>query len=226
MYKTWILIILLGMAFFSGYVRAEEKGKSLFSSKGCVTCHKIQGIGKSRGIDLTNVGNRLDSAAIKNKIKVCMPKLNISAKDAEALVVYLSTLKSTTAPLSKEQPVSTSTTTTVDIKWKGNVTEAGLVAVVNFLTNNKGKEIKLAGKKHGITGKEELDIEITVLLCCDEEAERKYFSKFGVIKDVKFPIYYATVPADAIPEIDKYGVITDIKFESKARGLWMNAVKQ
>ncbi|MCG2708718.1 MAG: cytochrome c [Thermodesulfovibrionales bacterium] len=226
MYKTWILIILLVTALFtsSGYTETEKKGKSLFSSKGCVTCHKIQGIGEGKGIDLTNVGGRLDSTAIKNKIKVCMPKLNISAKDAEALAVYLSTLKSITASPSKEKPVSTLTATTVDIKWE--TTNPDLVTAVNYLINNKGKEIKLAGKKHTITGKEGLDVEITVLDCCDEESFRKYISTLGVVKDVKFPTFHATLPADAIPKIDKQGEVTGIKFEPKARELWMNAIKQ
>ena len=110
--------------------------------------------------------------------------------------------------------------------WEGSVTEADLVAVVNFLINNKGKEIELAGKKHTITGKEELDVEITVLPCCDEKVFRKYISTYGIVKDVKFPTFHVTVPADAIQEIDKHGEITAIKFESKARKLWMNAVKK
>lgn len=229
MYKTWILIILLGMALFSGCVRAEEKGKSLFSSKGCVTCHKIQGIGESKGIDLTNVGSRLDSTAIKNKIKVCMPKLNISAKDAAALVAYLSTLKSTTAPLSKEQPVSILTTTTVDIKWKGNVTKPALVIVVNYLINNKGKEIELAGGKHTITGKELLDVEVSVLDCCTPEefdAVVKTVSTYGKTKYCSSYDIYASVRADEIPKIDKIGNVMLIKFEPEAQDFWMQVIKQ
>lgn len=140
MYKTWILIILLGMALSSptGYVKAEEKGKS----------------------------------------------------------------------------------------WKGSVTETDLVAVVNFLMDNKGKEIKLGGKKHTITGKEELDIEITVLLCCDEKAFLKYLSTFGIVKDVKFPTFYATLPAGAIKELDKHGEVTEVKFAPKVKDFWMNAIKK
>jgi len=113
-----------------------------------------------------------------------------------------------------------------DKSWKGAVSEADLVTVVNFLINNKGKEIELAGGKRVITGKEELDVEITILICCDEKVFRKYISTFGIVKDVKFPTFHSTVPADAIPEIDKHGEITAIKFESRARELWMNAVKQ
>jgi len=114
----------------------------------------------------------------------------------------------------------------IEIKWKGAVTEADLVKVVNFLINNKGKEIVLTGEKHVITGKEELNVEITILMCCDEKVFRQYISTFGIVTDVKFPTFHSTVPADAIPEIDKYGEITAIKFESRARELWMNSVKK
>lgn len=140
MYKTWILIILLGMALSStaGYAEAKEKGKS----------------------------------------------------------------------------------------WKGSVTEANLVTVVNFLINNKGKEIKLDGKKHTTTGKERLDVVINILSCCDKESFAKFISVFGEVKDVKFPSFHASVPADAIPEIDENGEVTEIKFEPAEHDLWMKAIKQ
>jgi len=109
--------------------------------------------------------------------------------------------------------------------WKGAVTEADLVVVVNFLMNNKGKEIELAGKKNTITGKEKLDVVITILPCCDERMFHKEISALGEVRNVKFPTFYVTVPADAIPKIDKHGEITDIKLESKAREFWMKAIK-
>ena len=110
--------------------------------------------------------------------------------------------------------------------WKGAVSEADLVKVVNFLMNNKGKEIKLDEKKHTITGKEELNIQITILPCCNENMFRKYISTFGVVKDVKFPTFYAIVSADAIQELDKNGEIVEIKFAPKARDLWIKAIQQ
>lgn len=110
--------------------------------------------------------------------------------------------------------------------WKGSVTDADLAVVVNFLINKKGKEIELAGKKHTITGKEKLDVVITILPCCDERMFHKEISALGEVRNVKFPTFYVTVPADAIPKIDKHGEITDIKLESKARGFWMKAIKQ
>lgn len=110
--------------------------------------------------------------------------------------------------------------------WKGSVTETDLVKVVNFLMNNKGKEIKLGGKKHTITGKEKLDIEITVLQCCDEGKFRKYVSTLGIVKDVKFPTFHATVPADAIQELDKNGEVTEIMFAPEVKDFWMKAIKK
>jgi len=113
-----------------------------------------------------------------------------------------------------------------DKSWKGAVSEADLVKVVNFLMNNKGKEIKLDEKKHTITGKEELNIQITILPCCNENMFRKYISTFGVVKDVKFPTFYAIVSADAIQELDKNGEIVEIKFEPEKRDLWIKAIQQ
>lgn len=113
-----------------------------------------------------------------------------------------------------------------DKSWKGSVTETNLIAVINFLINNKGKDIDIAGKKHRITGKEELDVEITFLSCCDEKEVFKYISGFGKVKGVKFPIFHASVPADKIPEIDKNGEVEKIKFEPEKREFWMKAIKQ
>jgi len=110
--------------------------------------------------------------------------------------------------------------------WKGSVTEADLVTVVNFLINNKGKKFELDGKKHIITGKERLDVVINVLSCCDKESFAKYISVFGEVKDVKFPSFQASVPADAVPEIDENGEVTEIKFEPAEHVFWMNAIQQ
>lgn len=111
--------------------------------------------------------------------------------------------------------------------WKGSVTDADLAVVVNFLINNKGKEIGLAGEKHRITGKESLDVVINVLECCDEQEFLKFISSvLGKVKDVKFPAFYVSIPADKIPEIDKHGEVINIKFEPKAREFWMKVIKQ
>ncbi|MBU2498105.1 MAG: hypothetical protein KKE57_04335, partial [Proteobacteria bacterium] len=65
-----------------------------------------------------------------------------------------------------------------------------------------------------------------ILPCCDENMFRKYISTFGVVKDVKFPTFYAIVSADAIQELDKNGEIVEIKFAPKARDLWIKAIQQ
>lgn len=110
--------------------------------------------------------------------------------------------------------------------WKGTVSEAGLVTVVNFLINNKGKEIVIAGKKHTITGKEKLDIEIIALPCCDPKMFYKDISAYGEVKNFKFPSYRVSVPADEIPKIDKKGEVEKIKFEPEKRDFWMKAIQQ
>ncbi|MBU2507785.1 MAG: hypothetical protein KJ799_13840 [Bacteroidetes bacterium] len=112
-----------------------------------------------------------------------------------------------------------------DKSWKGAVTEVDLVKAVNFLINNKGKEIYLVGKRHTITGKEELDVVITVLQCCDEKMFLEEISALGKIISVKFPHFYARMPLDTIPQIDKNGEVTEIKFIPESRGFWMNAIK-
>lgn len=110
--------------------------------------------------------------------------------------------------------------------WKGTVTEGDLVVVVNFLINNKGKEIVLAGNKYIITGKEELDVEIISLPCCEPEKFYKVMSDYGKIKNFQFPSYHVSVPADEIPKIDKIGEVQGIKFEVGKRDFWMKAIQQ
>jgi hypothetical protein len=110
--------------------------------------------------------------------------------------------------------------------WKGTATNEDLVVVVNFLINNKGKNIELAGKKHRITGKEKLDVVINILDCCDEREFLNYISGFGKVKDVQFPAFYLSVEADKVPEIDKKGDVVGIKLEPKAHDFWMKVIKQ
>jgi len=112
-------------------------------------------------------------------------------------------------------------------KWKGNVTESDLVRVVNFLINNKGKEIDLAGK-HKITGKEKLDIEVVILECCSKEEFNKVVktvSTYGKVKQSKFPSIHASVAVDAILKIDEIGIISTIKFEPETHSFWMKVIK-
>ena len=113
-----------------------------------------------------------------------------------------------------------------DKSWKGAVSEADLVTVVNFLTNNKDKEIELDGKKHTITGKEKLNIQITVLPCCDPKMFYKDISAYGEVKNFKFPSYRVSVPTDQIPKIDRTGEVQEIKFEPEKRDFWIKAIQQ
>ena len=110
--------------------------------------------------------------------------------------------------------------------WKVDVTEAGLVTVVNFLINNKGKEIVLAGEKHIITGKEKLDVEIIAMNCCDPESFYKDISAYGEVKNFEFSSYRVSVPAEQIPKIDKIGDVAEIKFKPEAHDFWMKTIKQ
>jgi len=134
--------------------------------------------------------------------------------------------KSTTTTGEINQKEQSKPTPAVKTKWEVAVTKSDLAIVVNFLINNKGKEIELSGEKYVITGKEKLDVEITVLLCCDEKMLRRYISTFGIVKDVKFPTFYSTVPANAIPEIDKYGEVEEIKFDPEERDFWMRVIQK
>ena len=112
------------------------------------------------------------------------------------------------------------------IAWEGSVTDADVVKVVNFLINNKGKEITLDGKKHIVTGREELDVEIISLPCCAPENVKKEISACGKVKNFQFPSYRASVPAEGIVKLDKNGEIEKIKFEPEKRDLWMKAIQQ
>ncbi len=110
--------------------------------------------------------------------------------------------------------------------WQSDKADSDLVRVVNFLINNKGKEVELAGEKYKITGKGKLNIEIKILSCCDEMGFRKYISAFGEVEDVKFPTFHASLPADTIPEFEKNGEITEIRLEPEANELWMKVLNQ
>lgn len=114
-------------------------------------------------------------------------------------------------------------------EWKGVVSEANLVEVVNFLISNNGKEIELAGKKHIITGKEELDVVVRMLHCCTLTEFRGLVNSISVngkIRDSDFKgrVIYASVPADEIAKIDKVWNVERIEFESEARDFWMQVI--
>ena len=113
----------------------------------------------------------------------------------------------------------------ITIKWKSRKVGSDLVRVVNFLENNKGKEIELAGEKHVITGKEKLGIKIVMLECCTK-SEFNYllddFSKIGVVRGSDFDKkeIQADIPADEIPKIADIWNVERIDFELEARTFW------
>ena len=101
-----------------------------------------------------------------------------------------------------------------------------MVRVVDFLKNNKGKEIELAGEKHVITGKEELSIKVVMLECC---TKREFddilgsLSKIGVVRSSDFDKkeIQADIPVDEIPKIADIWNVERIDFEPEARIFWM-----
>ncbi len=94
----------------------EQKGRQVFTSKGCVACHSIKGVAeltqrsRTTGPDLTHVGERTSIVAntlpnsvenlakwIKNpqavKEAALMSNLNLSDEEATAVATYLYSLK-------------------------------------------------------------------------------------------------------------------------------------
>jgi mono/diheme cytochrome c family protein len=45
-----------------------SRGRELFVSEGCVSCHRFRGAGGGMGPDLTDVASRKDDAAIRRQI--------------------------------------------------------------------------------------------------------------------------------------------------------------
>jgi len=114
-------------------------------------------------------------------------------------------------------------------EWKNDKVESDLVKVVNFLENNKGKEIELAGEKYIITGKEELSIKVVMLECCTKSEFDDILgslSKIGVVRSSDFDKkkIQADIPADEIPKIADIWNVERIDFEPEARTFWMQVL--
>ena len=114
---------------------------------------------------------------------------------------------------------------TIAAEWKNSKVESDLVIVVNFLENNKGKEIELAGEKQVITGKEKLGIKIVMLECC---TKREFddlldsLSKIGLVRSSDFDKreIQTDIPADEIPKIADIWNVERIDFQPEAKVLW------
>ena len=92
-------------------------GKEVYDRKGCAGCHKIAGSGGDLGPDLTNEGNVLShdvkwhKSHFKEPSSVVpgsmMPKIDLLEREAEALAVYMTSLKSTDLPKDIELSIKT-----------------------------------------------------------------------------------------------------------------------
>ena len=119
-----------------------------------------------------------------------------------------------------EQPTSAAVS-----EWKSAKSEDYLVKVVNFLIENKGREIEVAGEMHKVTGKEKLDVKIEMLGCCTGGEFNDLLESISARGEVKSSDFeqktiHASVPADEIPKIDDVWNVARISFEPEARALW------
>ena len=77
------------------------RGKEVFAEEYCSTCHRIEGVGETRGPDLMNVGSRLQEEYLRAwlndpesfKPETIMPASMAQGEDMDALVAYLMSLK-------------------------------------------------------------------------------------------------------------------------------------
>lgn len=106
--KTLTLILAITISlFFSMSLLADEKGKEIYTNKGCVACHTI-GNGKLSGPDLLGVTKRREEQWLKQWLKspetmlqtdpiakemlkefyVPMPNLGLTDEEIEQLIIY------------------------------------------------------------------------------------------------------------------------------------------
>lgn len=103
---TLILAIIFSL-FFSMSLLADEKGKEIYTNKGCAACHTI-GNGKLSGPDLLGVTKRREDQWLKQWLKspetmlqtdpiakemlkefyVPMPNLALNDEEIEQLIIY------------------------------------------------------------------------------------------------------------------------------------------
>ncbi|NKE72574.1 c-type cytochrome [Candidatus Manganitrophus noduliformans] len=77
-----------------------EAGQKVFDAR-CKRCHVINGSGGTRGPNLSNVGGRLEEAALRDFLQdpekarpgTRMPKVALTEKQLDAVATYLAGLK-------------------------------------------------------------------------------------------------------------------------------------
>ena len=77
------------------------RGQEVFKEEFCSTCHRIDGVGETRGPDLTHIGSRLQEDYLRAwlqdpesfKPETIMPAVMAQGEDLDALVAYMMSLK-------------------------------------------------------------------------------------------------------------------------------------
>lgn len=142
--------------------------------------------------------------------------------------ISMGLFKPTATPTAPEEEAATTSTPTPmgELSSRAAILmEDDLEQVYYFLMNNVGKEVKLAGEKHVITGKEEIDIMIELESCCKAKDLFDYavnsVSELGEVRDAKFEelLVYAGLPVEKIPELATLP-INKIGFEPESRKYW------
>jgi hypothetical protein len=115
-------------------------------------------------------------------------------------------------------------------EWKSDKVDPDLVNVVNFLENNKGREIELNGKKRVITGEEKLDVTIKMLKCCTKKEFDDILGSLSTIGEVSSSNYeqkliQVSVPANKVPDLADIWNLEKISFEAKARAFWIKIIR-
>jgi cytochrome c2 len=79
----------------------RERGKQLFTEQGCYGCHIIEKYGTPIATDLSHIGSKYNVEQLTGWLRdpaaqkptAHMPKIAMSEKEAQALAVYLGSLR-------------------------------------------------------------------------------------------------------------------------------------
>ncbi len=78
-----------------------DRGREVFTARGCPSCHTMGAAGTPIAEDLSHVGRKYDQAYLRRwlrnpaaqKPKAHMPKLDVPPADVDALAAYLASLR-------------------------------------------------------------------------------------------------------------------------------------